>query len=170
MLPTLWLFGTNLRDLKKSSRQTALIRLFGFVCCNGVQCLWEKTPQPYHKRQLFADRISDNIFTKPTVLLTLWIKIASNLLSQMNFWAKSVTFWKWNTPGSHWHLQTSRLAYLCLGYGAWANSQRSFGCSKLAGPWIHEFRYWYMNLFMNDMSSSEIYHLATVCQTCQTDL
>ena len=65
------LFGTNLRDLKKSSRQTALIRLFGFVCCNGVQCLWEKTPQPYHKRQLFADRISDNIFTKPTVLLTL---------------------------------------------------------------------------------------------------
>ena len=53
------------------SRQTALIRLFGFVCCNGVQCLWEKTPQPYHKRQLFADRISDNIFTKPTVLLTL---------------------------------------------------------------------------------------------------
>ena len=66
-----WANRTNLRDLKKSSRQTALIRLFGFVCCNGVQCLWEKTPQPYHKRQLFADRISDNIFTKPTVLLTL---------------------------------------------------------------------------------------------------
>ena len=30
-----------------------------------------KTPQPYHKRQLFADRISDNIFTEPTVLMTL---------------------------------------------------------------------------------------------------